>query len=396
MVWFYGESNPDLNSDIQTEAKRIASKHFGNHVESDNLVNKIIEILNEKCLNLSQEKKKSVEDESQLKQKPEVKSIDKVAMSSAEEGEKSGLNQALHPLAHKRKSNGEPTDPHKHTDQKIVVKISLKGGPTKTFHIDPLLDMSGLQTLIQEEFEVEQEQQILKHGFPPQVLEEPADMGSLGLKSGDKITVEVKMKSLLSLPDSRTSAASVPSTQESRRELLVSGLRDSNCSTMWDYAMGKPELFYSGGYFYEKFKCDIGFSDKQHCRFPLLENLAFCYNESYDRVELCLEPVMSHYPIDDDIRFQFKKFVDLNLALNSSNSASMRTSPMQVDPDNCSPKQEAPESSDVSSQTRASNLAPGYHTVGEKPTELTESEKLAQRDSLLKMVEKLKSEHSSS
>ena len=374
-------------------------------METDDVIENIIGILNKKLAGISKspddaQTAAAGKDPQSSHEREESKYIDKAVTSCAQVGEKSNSNQWQHPLAFKRKSNGEPTESAaslKQAEQKKVIKISLKGGGTKTVRVHPLIDMSGLQGLIKEVFGIKPEQQILKQGFPPKIINEPADGGSLGLKSGDKITVTVKAEPLEVTPQGEcsTSAAEIRSTPEKKRELLLRGYHNSKCSTLWEYAMGKPELFYSGGYFYEKFQSDIGFKDGQHCCFPLLENMAFCYNQRFDRVELCLEPVMAHYPIDDDIRHQFKKFTDLTLDRKSPKSASQQVSPAPVPPDSGLRNPEADSHVLEPTSSNPPNLAPGYHTLGEKPTELSESEKLAQRNSLLRMVEKLKSEQSS-
>ena len=362
---------------------------------------------------------------------------------------------------HKRKSNGEPTDPPSAatvsklpvTGRKCVVKISQCGGATKTVPIEPLIDMAGFQKKVEELFGIEPTRQILKHGYPPKVLEAPSSGGALGLKSGDKITLNVREKSSLTKSDPCQKPMSKSFDyfvhcnefdQDTRRKELLEGCKLSHHSSMWDYAMERPELFYPGGYFYEQFKVDIGLQDRQHCKLPLLEGLVFCYNEKHDRVELCLEPILDHYPIDDEIPYRYKRYRECKSSIASSVCEAMSQSSSssrdhnepkppepQVSPSRdylnmsqspqpqeksqsrdlnipqsaASPPSfglDPPESSAASEDSKITessgrgNMAPGYHTVGEVPTQLSAKDIHLQRESIRQMVEKIQSKQSSS
>ena len=310
--------------------------------------------------------------------------------------------------AYKRKSDGQPTETATspfaskltNFDSKCVVKISHSNGETKTVCFDSAITMAEFQEKIEELYNVEPIRQILKHGFPPKILQAPTDGGPLGLKSGDKITLTVKsdssqfqhpqMTDEILKQNLENCLARVYTEQEARKDELQKGFDNSDCISMWEYAMGKPELFYPGGYFYEQFKYDIGLVDGQHCHLPLLKGMVFRYNHIHDRVELCLEPYMDHYPIDDEIAHRYRKY----LAIKATGPTSVSSQTESTKASNSIPGSSTPNRSE--SSRSSINLAPGYHTIGDKPAELSQKEIDLQRESIQQMVEKICSKQSNS
>ena len=424
-MWFHGDSNPALNSDARTEAEKIVNEHFSELPDAPEMIEVVSNLLNEKChelrIDCSPEfpgREKSFRcDQNGASSKPLAKKhlnpVSESVVVPALPVAASEATTSFQQSAYKRKSNGEPSEIHPNPvapklpygDLKCIVKISQFGGDTKTIELDSTINMMELQLKIEELYNVPPCLQVLKHGFPPRILQAPPDGGPLGLKTGDKITLSVKVEDAklkyLDTLDLSEQEISQPANfsafqveQEARKEELEKGFDASDCSSMWNYAMSKPELFYSGGYFYEQFKHDIGLKDRQHCHLPLLKGLTFCYSETHDRVELCLEPFMGHYPIDDETAYRYGKFLKM---ICSDSHSTVQPTPQILEKDNAANSRFESSSSQAHfDESKPTNIAPGYHTVGDRPTQLSEKEINTQRESIRQMVEKIGSKQSSS
>ena len=406
MVWFRGESNSDLNSNARAEAERIVSRYWPNNPTDEKLISHIAKLLDDAVESMyPSENLSALLASSSARRRNGSSETYRRSAKSASPATTSSLplstsdaNDAIHnvvsklqslPIAHKRKSNGEPTavspassvQKSPSSDGQITVKISRSRGDTQTLRLDPEITMHALQNKIQELFNIAPDQQILKHGFPPKPLQAPGNGLPLGLKSGDKITVsenrlsDTSLNQTVDVAETETTTAVNFNSLDSLHRRFLRGFRESGCSVKWEYAMKKPEEFYPGGYIYEKFKEDIGLEDSRHCRLPLLEHPSFCYNKKHNRVEACFEPYMGHCPINDDIQKQYEKYLARcgGKIQHPSTRLNLKLSPLPS-----------------SGAGKSSTLAPGYLTLGDSPALPSEHEKTATRDELFELLSKSK------
>lgn len=398
VLWFYGDSNPELNSKPLVEARKIVHKHFGSE-GTEELVSQLTKCLEEKeneflqvvsmsqeevsntsaLLNSIQEATRSDPPKAQENAKDEKPSTSSDHSKSVEKG--TGVQSAF-----KRKSNGQPIvmDPAQSNlpKEKVTVKISTCKGQKRTFKLQPQTTVKDLNALIHSSFHIPVEKQILKYGFPPQILD---SSGVIELKSGDQIKVDEKSAERRDMPKVKPDLSAsdkklfdpIASTSGlfSKLEQLKRDFELSSSANMWDYCCENPQLFLPGGVFYQQFEIDIGLKHKSHCSFSLIPGKRFQFNEHYNRIELCLEPA-GHFPIDSDILQVIKKFATTNVSDSASPSPSADNSEfLNKDPNFINPR-----------------LAPGFLTVGDQPTILTADEIDSQRNELKRMVQQLSDE----
>ncbi|CAK8684090.1 unnamed protein product [Clavelina lepadiformis] len=430
ITWFHGDSNPELNSNAQHEAQRIVNEYFPQDFTSDHLMNQLICAIQERCSNLGISEKRSDETYSEvgrynaddgnsstqnlerelvgilqdhkelgdafLKQKQfvhedaftERAKNEKVVKTSADIKPRSSSV-----IPNKRKSNGEKaavkTETAPGQDQKILVKLSDKKGLNATVKLKQNISLDMLKEKISQIFKIDKDKQILKSGFPPKVLQPSSNESPLGLKSGDKITIYCKenkvagqhhltnpLKNQLAETDNGSSEQKHLTLSEKLRELIDLQTQSAHTS-MWSYAMEKPNLFLPEGVFYEQFKTEIGVTHGMHCCLPLIPGKIFRYNGDMDRIELCLEPT-GHHPIDGNIK-------DI---LNQFPQYQEKAQRLPGLPQGVEPAEKISLSADDRS-IKPHSQAPGFHTVGEVPTTLSNEEKAFQREMLVQKVKEI-------
>nr|CAB3267604.1 deubiquitinating protein VCIP135-like [Phallusia mammillata] len=399
VLWFYGDSNPELNSKPQEEAQRIVHANFGSS-GTESLVLQLTTCLESKDTELNREvalhQEESVDgsillDSIKTESSKQASGLDDSHPSTSLDNIKIVEKATPVQSAFKRKSNGQPivsdSPQSSQSKEKVNVKISTCKGQKKTFKLQPQTTVKDLNALVQSCFHIPEDRQILKYGFPPQIL---SGTGVIELKSGDQIkvdekTAEPKDKPVEHSPVAKSSSSSssyndIASTTGlfAKLEQLKAEFVSSNMSTMWDYCCGMPHLFLPGGVFYQQFEIDIGLKHGGHCSFPLIPDRRFQFNEKHNRIELCLEPV-GHFPVDSDILQVIKKFATTNVNdLTSGKVQDIKTSGI-----------ESTENLSNDVQPGSSRLAPGFFTVGDQPTTLTADEIDSQRNELREMVKRI-------
>ncbi|XP_039255607.2 deubiquitinating protein VCPIP1-like [Styela clava] len=370
VTWFFGEVDSSLNSDKTKIAKDIAEKYCS--IDEPNfhaITNGILESLetnlsqyglndgifpadqsssNEASsfLKTSRNKTKIQQNKTKLgststklcENSPKIFHLDEPSLTVKIKADtKSGK---VADVDSQQKTTG-------HTDDgTIKIRISTSDGRQETLAIDSDMDYTDLQNTVQKYFGVSLSRQILKLGFPPKLLEPVKGKVPLGLRNGDRVTVEIKRENKTSETDNNE-MPSIPRRRGLLRDAIKTDARDdtqdqdtlhtfvhllqstknqqspryttmTNASidtalsavskmaemtgkeSVWDYSVNHPELFQLGGAFYEQFGRDIGLFHEKHCKLPLLPGHVFRYNQITDKIELCKEPD-GHYAVGPGI-----------------------------------------------------------------------------------------------
>ena len=303
----------------------------------------------------------------------------------------SGLNDAT-------KHGGICEDTVSHNGN-VSIKLSAHDGRCQVVKVKRNTMLCDLKELIQKTFQIPSDKQVLKQGFPPKVISE-SDGVAFDFAAGDHIRVyEVHAESGDQLTTSGNSkkkneeenltegspSGSLPEAKQQLQvnlELLKKDFEASNSRTMWEYALSKPDLFLPGGVFYQQFKHDIGLVHGRHCSLPLIPEHNFCYNEHFDRIEVCLKS--DHHQISGDNTELHKELGQTHV---------MRQFALRTAEAPQSQPSELNETGSIVNSIRCQpvKVAPGYRTLGQVPNDLTEEEKSRQRKSLLKMIQTFES-----
>lgn len=228
---------------------------------------------------------------------------------------------------------GPSSQPVKSAPSGTKIRVSTSDGRQLTLSLNSQTTYAQLQQKINQELQIPVSKQTIKYGFPPKELRTPTpehENDPLPLYHGDRITVEIAED----ISDFPSTSRGLPSGHQSEAEPLesqggwsketsalqglIARLQESAGDdleiqltsqtlianlkkiTFWEHVRTQPSLFEKGGLFYKIVERDLGMKDGHHCMLPGLKEHRFCYSKSYDRLELCLEP-LGHFPISPDV-----------------------------------------------------------------------------------------------
>ncbi|KAL3842550.1 hypothetical protein ACJMK2_020546 [Sinanodonta woodiana] len=390
VAWFQYESDPDLNSNVYDVAQALVQKHFPGEFGSERLVQQVVDsILRQTQVKQEDDDNKKTESAAAIAQSTEME-------WNSTSSSKIILTGHQHKAVHKEeltKSNTEKkirhmieTEAPKQQQKKMKELASLKVSPKRTSTIpvkseaklilsDSKVVQPGhtssssqmdsqmkekkirlatsdgrqiqlslvkdvtykeLQKLIFQAVYVPADQQKIRIGFPPKVLDPPeVESQIIPLQHGDKVSLEILLDSNIAVdvPEESIHELSVPFTKTPKSswscfeedehshtaENLLQTLKDAqkgdsidtsitsmavmatlSGKDMWTYVQSMPHLFSVGGLFYNQVKRDLGLVHNKHCQLPTLSGKIFRYNATEGRLELCLEPY-GHFPVEPDI-----------------------------------------------------------------------------------------------
>jgi len=360
VYWFQNESVPSMNSNAYQIAQEMVEEYFPSTFGNERLVQKIVDIIFEyttdfagettetamatdddddddddepKCIPtkiiLTGEKSKSLHKEELTASKTErviQKKIEHgavvkqkrmssssnlvgtqpqpttpVATTTTTTATKSNVKNI--PLSNKNKDIGDsPTrEKVKRANSTKKVRIQCVDRGNVTFILKENTSYSELEVFIKESFSIQNEEMIVKYGYPLKELEvqlDDRDKPLTMLKHGDKITVQIKkapakvdndIPAKVAMNIDEEANAGTGGTYKKSIEHLTDSLFSLLDVDLWSWACTQRHLFQVNGMIYKMAFRDLGLlTDDQHLSLPCFPTKIFSYSEREDEIVLCL------------------------------------------------------------------------------------------------------------
>ncbi|KAK3576161.1 hypothetical protein CHS0354_039827 [Potamilus streckersoni] len=394
VAWFQYESDPGLNSNVYDVAQALVQKHFPGEFGSECLVQQVVDTIlwqtmvkqeddenkttgsatvgqsidqsaeiewtptSSSKIILTGHQHKAVHKEELTKSKKEKEIRQIIKNEAPKQQQKKTKELASMNISPKRVSTNPvksevklilsdskadhpclPSSSSSQMDSQIKEKkIRLATSDGRQIQLSLVKDVTykELQKLIFEALNVPVDQQKIRIGFPPRVLDPPeVESQIIPLQHGDKVSLEIILYSNItvdvpaeSVHELTLSSTKAPKsswrcfeedehshTAENLLQILQNAQKGDSIDTsiasmnvmaalsgkdLWTYVQSMPHLFSVGGLFYNQMKRDLGLVHNKHCQLPTLSGKIFRYNANEGRLELCLEPY-GHFPVEPDI-----------------------------------------------------------------------------------------------